>query len=151
MPRRRRRPRSRSRISAWIVTSSAGRRLVGDEQVGLARDRHRDHDALAHAARELMRVVVRPGRRLRDADLASSSTARVHAARAEIGLWMRSTSATWKPAVSTGFSAVIGSWKIIAMRAPRSFRIACSGSERTSMPSKTIRPPVIRPASGRAA
>ena len=35
-----------------------GRRLVGDQQVGVVDERHRDHHALAHAARELVRVVV---------------------------------------------------------------------------------------------
>ena len=32
-----------------------GRRLVGDEQLRLAGERHRDHDALRHAARHLVR------------------------------------------------------------------------------------------------
>ena len=31
----------------------------------------------------------------------------------------RSTSVSWKPTVNTGFSDVIGSWKIIEMSAPR--------------------------------
>ena len=44
------------------------RRLVRDQQVGVARERHRDHHALAHAARELVRVVVDAPLRLRDAD-----------------------------------------------------------------------------------
>ena len=35
-----------------------GRRLVGDEQLRLAGERHRDHDALAHAARQLVRVLL---------------------------------------------------------------------------------------------
>ena len=35
-----------------------GRRLVGDQQPRLVRQRHRDHRALAHAARELVRVGV---------------------------------------------------------------------------------------------
>ncbi len=33
-------------------------RLVGDDELGLAGQRHRDHDALAHAAGELMRIVI---------------------------------------------------------------------------------------------
>jgi hypothetical protein len=45
-----------------------GRRLVRDEQLGLARERHRDHHALAHAARELVRVRVGARARLGDAD-----------------------------------------------------------------------------------
>ena len=38
-----------------------GRRLVGDEQARLARERHRDQHALALAAGELVRVVVARG------------------------------------------------------------------------------------------
>ena len=37
-----------------------GRRLVGDQDVGFVGDRHRDHDPLALAARELVRVGVEP-------------------------------------------------------------------------------------------
>ena len=44
------------------------RRLVGDQEVGVARERHRDHHPLAHAARELMRVVVDPLLRVGDPD-----------------------------------------------------------------------------------
>ena len=43
-------------------------RLVGDEEGGLAGERHRDHGALAHAARELMRVVAGTPLGGRDAD-----------------------------------------------------------------------------------
>ena len=50
------------------------RRLVGDQQVGVARERHRDHRALAHAARELVRVVV-------DAPLRARGCRRRRAAR----------------------------------------------------------------------
>ena len=51
-----------SRICAWIVTSSA---VVGSSAIstlGVARERHRDHHALAHAARELVRVGVERAR-----------------------------------------------------------------------------------------
>src|SRR5437867_8816165 len=37
-----------------------GRRLVGDQELGVARQRHRDHDALPHAARELVGVLLHP-------------------------------------------------------------------------------------------
>ena len=37
-----------------------GRRLVGDQQARVARERHRDHHALTHAAGELVRVVLVP-------------------------------------------------------------------------------------------
>ena len=46
-----------------------GRRLVGDQQPRVAGDGHRDHHALVHAARELMRKVAEPARRRGDADL----------------------------------------------------------------------------------
>ena len=50
--------RIRSRICAWMVTSSA---VVGSSAIssfGLQRQRHGDHHALAHAAGELVRIVV---------------------------------------------------------------------------------------------
>ena len=45
------------------------RRLVGDQQLRLAGERHRDHRPLPHPARELVRVVLQPLLRARDADL----------------------------------------------------------------------------------
>ena len=45
------------------------RRLVGDQHVGVVHERHRDHRALPHAARELVRVVAGAAPRVRDADL----------------------------------------------------------------------------------
>ena len=46
-----------------------GRRLVGDEQARVAGDRHRQHDALAHAARELVREGVEAALRVGDLDV----------------------------------------------------------------------------------
>ena len=48
------------------VESGGG--LVRDQELGLAREGHRDHGALAHAARELVRVVLEPQLGARDAD-----------------------------------------------------------------------------------
>ncbi len=45
------------------------RRLVGDQQVRLVGERHGDHDALALAAGELVRIGAEPLLRLADADL----------------------------------------------------------------------------------
>ena len=45
-----------------------GGRLVGDDHLGLVGHRDRDDHALAHAAGELVRVGVDPGRRVGDAD-----------------------------------------------------------------------------------
>src|SRR5205085_11631907 len=47
--------------------------LVGDQEARLRRERERDHDALAHAAGELVRIVVVARRRARNADLAEQS------------------------------------------------------------------------------
>jgi hypothetical protein len=60
--------RSRSRICAWMVTSSAVGRLVGDYQRRRARQRDGDHHALPHAARQLMRILPRAPGRLRNVD-----------------------------------------------------------------------------------
>ena len=55
-----------------------GRRLVEDEERGILRERHRDHDALLHAARELVRVAATsPSRDRRSARVPERSRARV--------------------------------------------------------------------------
>ena len=43
-----------------------GRRLVEDQQRGVLGERHRDHDALLHAARELVRIAAHHARRVGD-------------------------------------------------------------------------------------
>ena len=75
-----------------------GRRLVGDQQVGVARERHRDHHALPHAARELVRVVVDPPLGVRDADRAQQlDHARRAAASFETASCARICSAICQP------------------------------------------------------
>jgi hypothetical protein len=44
------------------------RRFVGDQQVRVSRQRHRDHDALVLAAREFVRVGGEPSLRIGNAD-----------------------------------------------------------------------------------
>ena len=46
-----------------------GGRLIGHDQFGLAGQRHRDHGALTHAARILMRIGLQTACSIRDADL----------------------------------------------------------------------------------
>jgi hypothetical protein len=76
----------------------------------------------------------------------SISTARALASRRDAPWWIRATSAIWSPTVKTGLSAVIGSWKIMAMRLPRTLRISPSESSERSRPSKRMRlPRSIRP------
>ena len=69
MPRSRCSCSRRSRIWAWMVTSSA---VVGSSAIsrrGLQADGHGDHDPLAHAAGELMGEGIEARGGLRDADL----------------------------------------------------------------------------------
>jgi hypothetical protein len=51
-----------------------------------------------------------------------------------------SGSPTWRAMVCTGFSAVIGSWKIMPMRLPRIWHICFSGRPTSSWPSSLMLP-----------
>ena len=55
-------------------------------------------------------------------------------------MWISSTSAIWSPTVMTGLSAVIGSWKIMAMRVPRRSRRRAGVALSTSSPSSSTWP-----------
>ena len=68
-----------------------------------------------------------------------SSTARSSAAAREPPLWRVSTSAICEPIVKAGLRLVIGSWKIIDMRLPRSRAISRSDSDSRSVPAKLMR------------
>ena len=52
------------------------RRLVGDDQSRVRHERHRDHGSLAHAARELVRIVARPALRAGECRLSPASRPR---------------------------------------------------------------------------
>src|SRR3954471_15940758 len=56
-----------------------------------------------------------------------------------------STSAICSPIVKAGLRELIGSWKIIAMRSPRSARMRSGGKESRFTPSNRISPPAMRP------
>ncbi len=127
-----------------------GRRLVGDQELRLAGERHRDHRALAHATGELVRVVPEPGVRARDADLVEQLGGARSAAFLPMSKCATSASRSCRPIVSTGFRLVIGSWKIIATSLPR---IARSWRSRRATagrcPANIAFPPVTPPARGR--
>ena len=75
-----------------------GRRLVGDDELGLGAERERDHDALAHAAGELVRIAVDAPLRRRDADLGEQrDRALARAAPAESAGVGRIVSTSWSP------------------------------------------------------
>jgi hypothetical protein len=106
-------------------------RLVGDQHLGIAGQRHGDHDALAHAARKLVRILVERGGGVGDAhqsqhlDRAFPAAFARHAGALDVLGDLR------RPTVSTGFRLVIGSWKIIEMSLPR--RRACRIGERRQL------------------
>ena len=105
----------RSRISAWVVTSSAvvGSSAISSERI--AGERHGDHRALAHAAGELEGVAVDRAFGVGDLDLLQQvDRARPRRLLAHLQC-RRSTSTIWSPTVCTGDSEDIGSWKIIAI------------------------------------
>ena len=115
-----------------------GGRLVGDQQLGIAGERHGDHDALAHAAGQLVRILLEALRRARGCRPDAASRWRALRAASRSRPWCRvSVSVICRPMVSTGLSEVIGSWKIIEMSLPRIVahlalgelqQVACPGS-----------------------
>ena len=70
-----------------------GRRLVGDQDVRVAPERHRDHRALPHPAGELVRKVVDARFRVRDPDLAKQLDGPVLGAALSTLSWIRIASA----------------------------------------------------------
>ena len=111
-----------------MVTSSA---VVGSSAIsslGLQDKRHRDHHPLLLPARQLVWVGVELAARDRECRLrrtARSSAAGPRPWTLSGAGWIASI--TWLPTVKTGFSEVIGSWKIMLMSLPRICRIAGSG------------------------
>ena len=85
------------------------RRFVREQQVRAARQRNGDHDPLAHASRQLMRIILDPPLRAGTRTLASASTACRSASFQVAPLWSTNISAIWRPTGDNGLSAVIGS------------------------------------------
>ena len=112
--------------------------FVGDEGFGFEGEGHGDHGALALAAGEFVRVGGEGGGRVGDADLFEEGEGAAGDLGArEVGVDAEDFGDLVADGRS-GLSAVIGSWKIIATRAPRSLRIAGSGRARTSSPPRRI-------------
>ena len=98
-----------------------GGRLVGDQHLRIAGERHRDHGALAHAAGQLVRIFLARAAPAPGCAPAAASRPPCPSASppADASRAAAATSAIWLPMVSTGLSEVIGSWKIIEMSLPR--------------------------------
>ena len=58
---------------------------------------------------------------------------------------VRRASEIWLPTVKTGFRALIGSWKTMAIFLPRSSRMSASDLSSTLSPSNRMRPSKISP------
>ena len=116
------------------------RRLVGDQQRRVAGQRHGDHGALAHAARQFVRILAGAARRHRGCRRWSSrSTAAVHAAACRLApRCSRIGSAIWSPTVKTGLRLVIGSWKTMPISSPRMRR--SSPASRVARSTRAARP-----------
>ena len=122
-----------------------GGRFVGDQQLGIARQRHGDHHALAHAAGQLVRIGVHTMLRLGNMHAAQHFDRLVHGVAAGQALVQRDRLADLPPTVITGLSEVIGSWKIIEMSLPRMRSISASVRSSRFVPSSRTAPPAIRP------
>src|SRR5215471_13070802 len=80
----------------------------------------------------------------------STSMARCRACALPAPRCSRTVSEIWSPMVIVGFSDVIGSWKIMPISLPRTWRIWLSSTEEISLPSRTIFPPTMWPPGGRS-
>jgi hypothetical protein len=76
---------------------------------------------------------------IRTSSSSASTLARI--AGRDRSVWMENISPIWSPTVRSGLSAVIGSWKIMAMPAPRTPRISAIVAVARSRPSKCTLPP----------
>jgi hypothetical protein len=95
------------------------RGLVGEEQLGAARQGDGDHDPLAHAARHLVGVHAQAALGLGDAHRGEQRERGLAACCFERSRCSWSDSVICCSTRSTGLSAVIGSWKTIAIWSPQ--------------------------------
>ncbi|MDQ0948899.1 hypothetical protein QFZ24_002822 [Streptomyces phaeochromogenes] len=132
--------RSRSRISAWTVTSSA---VVGSSAISRLGE-----FAIAMAMTTRCRCPPESWKGYEDARFSgsgiptrrSSPTASAAASRAETGRWLRTTSAICAPIRVSGSRAVAGSWNTIDTVRPRKPTRSVSAAPTTSAPSTEARP-----------
>ena len=118
--------RSSRRICAWMVTSSARRWLVGDQNVRAACQRDGDHDALARAAGELVRVLVESVAAPRECGRGPASRQRGRGASRcaqPLVQYQRLRDLPGRRRM-TGLSEVMGSWKMTEISLPRMSRMA---------------------------
>ena len=117
-----------------------GRGLVGDQQPRLAGQRDRDDNALAHAARQLVRVLVEAPFRGGEAHHPQQIDGSLVRLARPSGRWHRIASVIWLPIRIVGFRDRSGSWKTIAAFLPRWSRRSFSLRPTSSTPLNRIEP-----------
>jgi hypothetical protein len=115
-------------------------RLVRDQQARAARQGDRRGHPLAHATRELVRVLRQPPLGRREADRAEQRHRRLLRLRLVEVEVVAERLGDLRPIFTTGLSEVMGSWKTIAISGPRCCASPCADLRR-SVPSKMIWPP----------
>ena len=108
------------------------RRFVGDQQARPAGQRHGDHDALLHAARQLVRIVIARRAAAAMPTLSISSTARSAASARPRPRCSMSTSAIWKPTLQHRVEAGARLLEDHRRSRPRRARIASAESRKRS-------------------
>ena len=121
------------------------RGLVGDQQVGVVHQRHRDHHALAHAARELVRVALAAAPRAAGCRPPRASRGRAPArlARRDVAVLAGPPPRAGARSCTPGSARSSGSWKIIAMSSPRILRSSSGSSVSRSLPSNSTSPLIL--------
>ncbi len=120
-----------------------GRRLVGEQHLRVAGERHRDRRALAHAAGELVRDSGRRARREMPDQLEQLGRPRPRGACRVATPCSSIGSTIWTPTVFTGLNAFIAPWKTIAMSCQRCGATVSSPRARMSSPSSSTRPATL--------
>ena len=143
----------RARIWAWVVTSSA---VVGSsaiEDVGLERERHGDHGALALAARQLVGIGLQRRARVGQPDLGQQGEgALLRSPRGTRRVWMRNISPIWSPMPAKRVQRRHRLLEDHADRGRRGCRrIAASGMASRSSPSSRRLPPATAMPGGQQA
>ena len=132
------------------------RRLVGDQEIRVVDQRHGDHRPLAHAARELVRVVLDALARVRDPDRAEQLDGALQRLRLRDVLVDPDRLDDLVADRYIGCRHAKGSWKIIAMSLPRTCRSSAdTGAETGRWPMNRALPEILvrlrlsRPSSAR--
>ncbi len=142
-----RRSRMSLRISAWTVTSRA---VVGSSAMSSLGSQARAWAIIARwrcPPESWCGYLSTASSGLGRSTMRSSSTARARACFGVMSKCTRSVSTIWNPTVYTGFSAVIGSWKMTETSLPRTL-LSCLWLRPSSSRPASLAEPSERPFGG---